>query len=94
MVYELVVLFEDKELELEVKVDGEIVLDSESWVEFVFLLVFVDDILEVFNRVFFNLFLRWKNWWVRGILILVMIVFFFIIIYLGLMVLMIIVMCV
>lgn len=94
MVYELDVLFEDKELELEVKVDGEIVLDSESWVEFVFLLVFVDDILEVFNRVFFNLFLRWKNWWVRGILILVMIVFFFIIIYLGLMVLMIIVMCV
>lgn len=35
--------------------------------------------------------LRWKNWWVRGILTLAMISFFFIIIYLGPMVLMLIV---
>lgn len=35
--------------------------------------------------------LRWKNWWVRGILTLAMISFFFFIIYLGPMVLMMIV---
>lgn len=41
--------------------------------------------------VFGVFFLRWKNWWVRGILTLAMISFFFFIIYLGPMVLMMIV---
>uniref|UniRef100_A0A7M4FE24 Phosphatidate cytidylyltransferase n=3 Tax=Amniota TaxID=32524 RepID=A0A7M4FE24_CROPO len=87
---------DDKESESENKLDGETASDSESKSEFggSAPVPTSDDTPEVLNRALSNLSLRWKNWWVRGILTLAMIAFFFIIIYLGPMVLMMIVMCV